>query len=145
MAIGQNGSTTLVDGSGSGRTLFYRMREVNANSPIDTDLDGIDDLYELNHPALLNALNPSDALEDFDGDGISNLEEYRLGSDPAVGIFFNYTTIMPSPTTVNRGLGQPRKCHPFLQAPRGHRHNYHERILHHSGTPPDFRPYRTRQ
>lgn len=49
--------------------------------PPDTDGDGMPDAYEALYPG---ALNPSvnDANADADGDGLSNLLEYQLGSSP---------------------------------------------------------------
>jgi len=47
---------------------------------VDSDGDGIPDWWELEHG--LNPYDPSDALLDFDGDGLSNLREYGLGTDP---------------------------------------------------------------
>ena len=46
----------------------------------DSDLDGIPNIWE-----TLNKLdpdNPKDAEEDFDNDRLTNLEEYKIGSDP---------------------------------------------------------------
>lgn len=109
MGLGANGSITLVDGTAAGKTLFYRIGEIGLNSPLDSDQDGIDDVYELNHSELLNPMNPADALEDFDGDGVSNLDEYRLGSDPASGVFFNYTHLMASPDQGESGVSVNRE------------------------------------
>ncbi len=63
-------------------TMFYRIRAVPRTQPLDLDGDGIDDYYELRHAAFLNPLNPADAAQDYDGDGYSNLSEYRAGTDP---------------------------------------------------------------
>ena len=47
---------------------------------VDTDSDGMDDGWE----RVYSILNPdvNDAGQDFDNDGLSNLEEYNLGADP---------------------------------------------------------------
>jgi len=50
---------------------------------IDTDKDGIPDGYERERE-FLSPSNPDDAGEDFDNDGLTNLEEYQRGSDPAI-------------------------------------------------------------
>jgi len=62
---------------------FYRVVALPVASAGDMDGDGIPDLYELAHPGFLNPLDPADASADYDWDGLSNLEEYLLGSDPA--------------------------------------------------------------
>ena len=52
---------------------------------VDADNDGMPDAYELLHtaPSSPTALNPGDDLEHGgDGDGLTNLEEYHLGTDP---------------------------------------------------------------
>lgn len=49
---------------------------------VDRDGDGIHDLYEDDHPAVLDADNPDDAAEDGDLDGLSNYGEYRAGTNP---------------------------------------------------------------
>jgi parallel beta-helix repeat protein len=48
----------------------------------DTDADGLPDSYENAHPGLNRLVN--DAALDLDADGISNLGEFRAGTDPAV-------------------------------------------------------------
>ena len=46
---------------------------------IDSDHDGIPDDIEIQNG--LNPNDPTDALQDADGDGLTNLEEYRLGTN----------------------------------------------------------------
>ena len=101
--------TSVEDGSARGQSVFYRVREVPLITPLDLDQDGIDDVYELNRPELLNPLYNVDAQDDFDGDGLTNLEEYRAGSDPAAGIFYNYTTFISSPDNGESGVSVNRE------------------------------------
>ncbi|MFZ9935796.1 MAG: autotransporter-associated beta strand repeat-containing protein [Luteolibacter sp.] len=52
---------------------------------LDTDDDGLPDDYELAHttPPSATTLNPGDDLENGGaGDGLTNLQEYQLGTDP---------------------------------------------------------------
>ena len=46
----------------------------------DTDADGIPDLFEVQSQSL-DPKNASDAVIDFDRDGLSNLQEYQLGTN----------------------------------------------------------------
>jgi hypothetical protein len=63
-------------------TVFYRIRAVLLAQRLDLDGDGMDDGYELRHRTFLSPFNPGDAAQDYDGDGQSNLQEYRNGTDP---------------------------------------------------------------
>jgi len=56
----------------------------------DTDMDGIPDSWEEEHG--LNPQDASDADEDLDGDGWTNLEEYQGGGDPTDGSRILYWT-----------------------------------------------------
>src|SRR5262249_35470201 len=85
LRVGTNGTGFLTDAAPPpGMTsVFYRVKVARLDQPGDTDQDGIDDVYELQHPAFLNPLDPADAGLDFDGDGLSNLYEYLHGANPA--------------------------------------------------------------
>jgi hypothetical protein len=48
----------------------------------DSDGDGMSDAYEADYLPELNPLDPSDRLEDADGDSFNNLEEFLRGGNP---------------------------------------------------------------
>jgi alpha-tubulin suppressor-like RCC1 family protein len=56
---------------------------IGNNADNDDDNDQLPDNYE-NQYAFLNPLDPLDAFADQDGDGISNLDEYKQGTNPAI-------------------------------------------------------------
>ena len=78
------------DGDGSGN-----------NADIDDDNDQMPDTWEQQYG--LDPLNPADALNDLDGDELSNLGEFNRGTDPTnvldPGNPFLQTEVLPSVTT----------------------------------------------
>jgi hypothetical protein len=63
LALGEGPQGELADpvGAVTRPASFYRIRKVPIAQPLDTDGDGIDDVWELGLPAQLNPLNASDA------------------------------------------------------------------------------------
>ena len=49
---------------------------------LDTDHDGIPNVWENRHPGICNANNPFDAQADSDGDGVTNIDEYIADTNP---------------------------------------------------------------
>ncbi len=50
-------------------------------APVDTDKDGMPDDWEKQY--AFNPNDATDAAKDFDGDGVSNLDEFKAGTDPS--------------------------------------------------------------
>lgn len=86
---------------------FYVVQQVPVDAPLDTDGDGIDDLYELARPGFLNPVDPGDGSLDYDGDGRTNKQEYDDGTDPASG--GGLTTIDSSPGNGESGIAVTRE------------------------------------
>ena len=82
-------ATGLVTAVSQGRVMIRALNEgvqstamIEVLIPEDSDGDGLPDNYELVNG--LNPNDPSDADADLDGDGLSNFEEFELGSNPRV-------------------------------------------------------------
>ncbi len=93
--------------------------EINSHSsdPLDADSDGdgLLDGWEVNH-SLDPAVAGTDATDDLDSDGLTNLEEFSIGTDPNVadtdsdglndgGEINDYTTNPLDPDSDDDGLG----------------------------------------
>lgn len=72
VAIGARG-TLVIGGQGA-------VAVADVGKELDRDQDGMPDFWELGFD--LNFSSPGDAILDPDGDGLSNLAEYRLGTRP---------------------------------------------------------------
>ena len=86
-----------LSGPAGPRVSFYRVRSVPLTASLDSDGDGLPDVYELLHGTWLNALDPTDALKDADGDGLTNTEEYQRGSDPGAPALTYVQSSSPAP------------------------------------------------
>lgn len=74
MSLGDPSQLELVPGVQKG---FFRAIPYGKNAPLDSDGDGIDDVYELNHREFLNPLDPTDGSKlSPNGGGLTNYQVY---------------------------------------------------------------------
>lgn len=73
------------------------------NNMVDSDEDGIPDIWEENHG--MNSNDSSDAYEDWDSDGLINREEYEQGTD------------LNDPDTDDDGLKDGEEVHTYFTDP----------------------------
>ena len=79
--VGQAGRYEVVFMATDGALTASRRAALIINSVLDSDGDGLLDAWELEKFGSLSR----DGSSDYDDDGISDLEEFLLGSDPAIG------------------------------------------------------------
>jgi hypothetical protein len=72
--------TELQASTTSSSTTGTTQTETTQTAVKDTDKDGMPDDWETKYS--LNPNDPADATTDLDKDGLSNLDEYKFGSDP---------------------------------------------------------------
>jgi len=76
MSLGVQSVMELAQGITKG---FFRAMPISKYAPKDTDGDGIDDVYELQHPGILDPLNPSDGSHLAPGGGGRTNYQVYLG------------------------------------------------------------------
>jgi hypothetical protein len=80
----------------NGTRLFFRLRHTDQTSTdpnmADFDGDGIPNGWELAHG--LDPLNASDAAQSSAKPGFTNLDEFRIGTDPRVGLSANCVALV---------------------------------------------------
>jgi len=74
MSLGDPSELEIVPGVQKG---FFRAIPYGKHAPLDSDGDGIDDVYELNNPQFLNPLDPTDGSKlSPNGGGLTNYQVY---------------------------------------------------------------------
>jgi subtilisin family serine protease len=72
--------TNITNGAGTTSRAVSLLVQPGLDPNGDADCDGIPNQWEIDNG--FDPFNPADALEDEDGDGFTNLEEYLCGTDP---------------------------------------------------------------
>ncbi len=72
---------TVSDRKGEKSVADIMVEVIKGDSIIDTDGDGLPNIWEWDNLGF-DPNDPTDANEDLDSDGLTNLEEYNIGTDP---------------------------------------------------------------
>ena len=85
--LGEPADPVLTDKDPPWEQAYYRVNEVPIENPIDSDGDGMNDVYELE--AMLDPFNPADASEAviLDGETTTQLEAYSNNYEVGRGRF----------------------------------------------------------
>lgn len=71
----------------------FKTGSVGSGTNPDTDSDGLPDAWEATYGF---PIGKNDAAADADGDGLTNLQEYQLGTDPKSGTSFFKAALAPA-------------------------------------------------
>ena len=82
MSLGLSGELVDTNPPVSSSLVLYAAKKIPMSQPLDSDDDGIHDVYELEHSGILDPLDSLDAFEDPDTDSYDNLTEFINGTDP---------------------------------------------------------------
>jgi hypothetical protein len=78
-ALGTGSRGQMRDTAPFAAEAFYRVEAVPQSAPLDSDYDGMDDVYELQHAPTLNPLDPSDAARIAPASGgLTWLQQYEV-------------------------------------------------------------------
>ena len=95
VAVTLGGAMRVPESTQASAQRFFLVEKLPVTSVVDTDEDGISDVYELLRPTQLNPLNPTDAVGDPDGNGQTFLQEY-LASVAAGGTLTTIAETSPA-------------------------------------------------
>ena len=105
------GGTLATRSPVAGQSGFYRVQRVPVDAPLDSDLDGLPDPWELARAPALDGLNAADAATDPDGNGRTFLQEFQGEVVVPFGIE------MTSPANGDNGVSVNRKTEFELTGP----------------------------
>lgn len=91
---------------------FYRVRQIPLDAPLDSDSDGIDDVWELRFRNPGAALDHQDPLEDHNGNGVPDLEEV---SAPVAAFAAASSTVLANAASARVEVALNRPFHGTLR------------------------------